>query len=360
MKRISALLCAGLLTAMSGCGALNSGSGSDGDSDSDSGSSPLAEWLGYSGDPVAQREQDLKIEEAIAKCMREEGFEYQPVDYGSQPGGGADQFSDDFGKEHGYGIMYNYETYEGAEDDGASFVDPNEDYVGSLSGEEQNAYYAALYGDFAIEEPSDVEEDEVVSAPTLEEQGCSGKGRKEVVGDDPISDPAINDLLENTYTEFTNSPEFIAATNDFLDCIQPKLDELNLPIEPKSSDDMYGVAEAMIGTGRGLTLEQRTADEAEEMMDESFDESGEGTTVSPIYLSSEMEDTTNGGSSWVLVGKSTTLTADQIDDLTKQEVDLWNADQKCQDESGMSDLYDNAEQKLVDQLEAEYPEYGKS
>ena len=57
-------------------------------------------------------------------------------------------------------------------------------------------------------------------------------------------------------------------------------------------------------------------------------------------------------------GELPELTGDQIDELTAMELDLWKADQACQEEAGYADYNPQREQDLVDQLVSEFPELG--
>ena len=67
-----------------------------------------------------------------------------------------------------------------------------------------------------------------------------------------------------------------------------------------------------------------------------------------------------GGLSWCWrpTASCRELTADQIDELTAMELDLWKADQACQEEAGYADYIKQSEQDLVDRLVSEFPELG--
>ncbi len=70
--------------------------------------------MGWVGDPVEQRRQELEIQEKVADCMQAEGWEYTPVDWSAQmPESDVDMSDPEaYGEKYGYGVMYNYETYE--------------------------------------------------------------------------------------------------------------------------------------------------------------------------------------------------------------------------------------------------------
>ena len=57
-------------------------------------------------------------------------------------------------------------------------------------------------------------------------------------------------------------------------------------------------------------------------------------------------------------GELPEFTGAQIDELTAIELDLWEADQACQDESGYADYNPQREQDLVDRLVSQFPEFG--
>lgn len=54
--------------------------------------SPLAELMGWTNEsPTESRRKQLRIEELVADCMREQGWEYTPVDYAAQDPVAADR-----------------------------------------------------------------------------------------------------------------------------------------------------------------------------------------------------------------------------------------------------------------------------
>ncbi|QAY64517.1 hypothetical protein ET495_16325 [Xylanimonas allomyrinae] len=122
--------------------------------------------------------KQLQAEEAVARCMAEEGFEYTPVDYSAlsetleESTPEDDTRSREWAEKNGYGYSI---AIDGEEPEGlAEFTDPNSDYINSLTESEQIAYYEALYG------PSSEAEFET---PPLSEQGCYGAAQSEVHGD---------------------------------------------------------------------------------------------------------------------------------------------------------------------------------
>jgi len=130
--------------------------------------------------------QMAEVEEIVAECMAEQGFEYTPVDYSSQ--GGMVSSSDDldvewgtleFAEQYGYGATTNPwgEQTPDPEATGEEWVDPNQEYVESMSETEQTAYYAALYGEQTYTEPTEEGEEIEYDWTTA---GCQGKAQHDV------------------------------------------------------------------------------------------------------------------------------------------------------------------------------------
>ncbi|TDD65333.1 hypothetical protein E1262_25510 [Jiangella aurantiaca] len=214
--RLLAFACvAGL--ALSGCGDEDGGGqndGTNGDSADQAGGdgeelSPLEEYMGENsgfanggGRVIAfassaeaseeERQQMRQVEELVAACMEEAGFDYVPVD----PFGGAvedDPFADayalppdEFAREYGYGMTTLMNPDKGEEEAPA---DPNQEIRDGLSEAALEAYNRALWGEMAeitdgggavAIKPTGPEGE----PPSLEEQGCHGQARAEVFGED--------------------------------------------------------------------------------------------------------------------------------------------------------------------------------
>jgi hypothetical protein len=153
-------------------------------------------------------EQQQKIEEQVAACMAEQGFEYIPVDqsqYGgvSMDSGEWDPESREWVEEYGYGAV----NFPGSEQKPEQeFVDPNQEYVESLSESEMAAYYETLHGPQPTEEELD-EEGGYEYDP--ENAGCYGSAQLEVTGDDPYSSEEFKPLMDamnELYSEMQNDP----------------------------------------------------------------------------------------------------------------------------------------------------------
>lgn len=334
----SVMIAVSLLAA---CGA--EGSGSEAADPVD----PLAELMGWDiqESPAEQRALQLQSEEAVQACMRAEGFEYTPIDYEAQFGGNdedAELYADPkaFGEKYGYGVVHNYEQYEepyiSGEGEGGFggpiFEDPNQEYVDSLSEREREDYYAVLHGDqsFYEEEPA---EDGVYAAPPLEEQGCSGKAQGEVYGDRFQIDPEIEARLTDYFTSATDDPDFAAATEDWKACM---------------IDDDPDVFESDV---EGFSVE--TPDQMYQLMD--FEKAAAmGMRIT------DYESDDSGGSGYSSDGDQKPIPDDELEALRARELALWKVDQGCQEQADIPGIQRRVQQRIVDELRADFPELGKT
>ena len=188
----------------------------------------------------------------------------------------------------------------------------------------------------------------VVVAPPLDQQGCEGKARLEVVGEDPASDPEVQQHARTTSSSRSRATRGLESmVADWAECFQPKLAEYgietdtqeHLPTATRSwRPSKYGALGAEIVP---------VANQAE--MDEYFIERRERP---------DARTRDENGAGYVVIGPDgelPELTGDQIDELTAMELDLWKADQACQDEIGYAEFARQQEQELVDQARRSVP-----
>ncbi|RIQ35936.1 hypothetical protein [Jiangella rhizosphaerae] len=258
--RLLAFACvAGL--ALTGCGdedgSGGQNDGTNGDSaDQASGDgeelSPLEEYMGEnsgftgggrmtvaisSGDLSEEERQKMRqVEELVATCMEEAGFEYIPVD----PFGGdteddpfADAFAlppEEFAREYGYGMTTLMNPDKAGEDE---VTDPNQEIRDGLSEAALEAYNRALWGDMV--EISDGGNAVAVKPvgpgegepPALEDQGCHGQARAEVYGDDGgmVMGPDMSEFeglfedLEALRQRIESDPRMVEATEAWAACM---------------------------------------------------------------------------------------------------------------------------------------------
>lgn len=116
--------------------------------------SPLSDylagvWGGTEQEVHARMEREQRErEELIAACMTEHGFEYEPMlelDKGTQVGGAPQPDDVEWVAQWGYGIALYPGMNEPVPAENA-IVDPNQEYVESLTGAELAAYHEALFG----------------------------------------------------------------------------------------------------------------------------------------------------------------------------------------------------------------------
>jgi hypothetical protein len=315
--------------------------------------SPLEQLFGGEESPAELRKKQLQQEEVVAQCMKDAGWEYTPVDYSSQfpdDGGEEDYASPEFAKKYGYGIVHNYEIYElpyldengeyTGEGPGGGFVDPNQEYVGSLSQEEQDDYYAALYGEPITEEASgeDVTADTIL-VPSPEEQGCQGKAQLEVYGDQPWNDEDFNVRYEELLQQLENDPRVEEAEIAWSDCLY----EIDPSYDLLTPEETYQFMEKLMVTAKGQKIVPVDPDTGEVI-------GGDGTEQIEGWTSTE------DGEAYGYIGKQKRISEEDLVELQAEELTLYNADQECQKSSGLKKLRKGLEQELADALLEEFPD----
>lgn len=225
MRTRHVLIASGAVALLAACGS----GGETAQEDLSWEDSPLAEALGsvwgMDQDPEEwereEAERQREVEEVVAACMGEEGFEYLPAVFD----GGTSMVveDDDWGNEewtaqYGYGVTTDPWMDEQPVEPEEEWVDPNQDYVDSMSALEQEAYFEALHG------PTTIDEDWVEGDPepeyNWEEAGCYGRAQNEVYEE---SDPASQMWQDPAFAEF------FAATEKLYEDTQrdPRVAELN-------------------------------------------------------------------------------------------------------------------------------------
>jgi hypothetical protein len=198
--------------------------GAPGASDAAAPASPLQKYwdvLYGSHDQADADRQNAKVQEEVAACMAEQGFDYIPD---TQNGGsfvmsddtGLDWGSEEFAKTYGYGITTDPLGMGDRSED--SHADPNADYIASLSESEREAYNDALWGppsdDGTAEQPADYD---------WTKAGCNGKAQHDVFGAAGVgNDPEFNDLTDGMnalYTQVRESPAVQEKERDWSDCL---------------------------------------------------------------------------------------------------------------------------------------------
>jgi hypothetical protein len=147
-RSLLALALLGAVLALAGCGDDDSGAGGTSGGASSSGSSSTSQTgatvedqLGFDEAGILARQS--RVEAAIAQCMKNEGFDYIPIDPFAQRAAlvGSSRLSDaDFLKQFGYGIS----TLWGR---GNAQNDPNQRLRATLAPADRRAYDRALWGE---------------------------------------------------------------------------------------------------------------------------------------------------------------------------------------------------------------------
>jgi hypothetical protein len=344
------LCCAGLATGLVGCGSGGGGASSP----TETTISPLAALMGWVPEsPEESQRKQLQVEEMTATCMREEGWEYTPVDWSSQ----GPQMSDDdlalmndpeaYGKKYGYGVAYNYELYDLPNidsGDGApsatmagDFQDPNQPYVDSLTDAERDEYYASLSGDPSIWEGS---EDEDFVQPTPDQMGCQGKSQDAVYGGNPARDDAdVQARLNDYWTNSETDPRLLDAYARWRECMGPQLDDMFVLDDPvETPNDVYNILDMRKYVAMGLEAVP-------------YDPDDDDGTV-PYVMA--MSDASGKGVAYT--GEQHAMSDADLEQLRTDELALWKTDHDCQREAKIDETRQKMEQELVDQLTAEFPE----
>ncbi|WP_129587634.1 hypothetical protein [Actinomyces minihominis] len=235
---IAAALAVGVLglTACSTGGGAQSGNAGN----TDEAVGPLDEYLSvlWSGEDWSEeqaQEKQRQIEELIAQCMADEGFEYIPNTTSLiQPrfeDGSTEEIpwdSLEFAEKYGYGIIDwpgRDEVYI-PDEEGPAWVDPNQEYVESLSESERQAYFETLYGAETSNEILDSSMAYEPSTYNWQDHGCAGWADYEVNGDqvefNVWDDPQFEDLMDSIgqlWDDIYNSPDMAAIETEWAACM---------------------------------------------------------------------------------------------------------------------------------------------
>lgn len=180
------------------------------------------------GDEEQANAQMMEVEEIVASCMQEQGFEYTPVDY-SAMGGGMNPTEEldvewgtlEFAEQYGYGATTNPwgDGEEVPEETGEEWVDPNQDYVSAMSETEQTAYYEALYGKQTFDESDPEAEVEY----NWETAGCQGLAQHEVyeagTGMDSEEFTALQDEMSAMWEASAADSRLTELNSTWADCM---------------------------------------------------------------------------------------------------------------------------------------------
>ncbi len=270
---------------------------------------PLAALLGLTQTPSEARVRDLKAESLIADCMKQDGWEYTPVDHSSTSPGV------DFGDEPLYGVTRTYELFEGgAQPEFSVATDPNLEYLMSLSEANQIAYRQALYGE---DEPD-------ISAAV---PGCREVA---VYSVSPGSRPDVRERANELSRLIELSASVRAAEDLWSQCMK----DLGYVALRSSSPSL--LVQRFKSEMQGLTIVDSESDQLEGENAVSF--------------------STPGDVGFKAVGEAAVLTKVQIERLRSFEGDVFSADQNCAVQSKLAKTRQAAEIEATLVLVEEFPE----
>lgn len=181
----------------------------------------LESFLGFDGDQAemqAQAEaQQGEMEEAIAACMAEEGFEYVPRDTATMFAQVEDDprqelSEEEFREQYGYGIS-TIDPSEMAAPEPEE--DPNQRIQQEMDEAEREAYQLALHG-----EPPEVDQDADPEDMAFEPEGCQGEAMEEVQG----GQMAVFQELQSEFMELQerieSDPRMVEALQEWQTCMR--------------------------------------------------------------------------------------------------------------------------------------------
>ena len=184
----------------------------------------FTEAFGVTSDPVVLAQQQRHMQDAVAECMHEDGFEYVPRIPEQDSAAPADDLPEwgtrEFAEGYGYGITTLGDLA------GPEPADPNADLLASMSEEGRAEWETALYG-----APSTDAE------PAIGSAGCLGEAQREVYGGGLLGDPRFLELsaeLAPLYEAVDVDPRVVAVTAEWSICMGDAGHEVASPGEAVS------------------------------------------------------------------------------------------------------------------------------
>jgi len=275
---------------------------------------------------VDWQDQERQVQEIVGQCMREQGWEYIPVEYPDSWYSYDDSDYETEVKERGWGIVW-YTLHQNDEDPSysdpmADWVDPNTEYINSLSESELDAYYASLYGTQEEQEALQTEEVDPETGETYTvsygNAGCQGKAYDEVNGKDPSQQEGYWEAVQSFYDEMEErvaaDPRIVELNKTWSGCM--KKQNYDYP----SMEDFWETGYSTIQTKHDEILgDQAVTDPFEGWTDDQINEWFE--TTSEAEQNAFWED-----------AYTITLSDDQraqLEDLLKEEIALATAEYTC-------------------------------
>jgi hypothetical protein len=323
-RRRALILAASAAVVLSACGGGGESASGEGDENLyDPRNSPLAQLMGWGGDMAEQRARELEVQQELAQCMQDEGWEYEPVDWQAQMGDMSAEWElqmtdpEAYGEKYGYGVVRGFESQ--GEMSGQQFEDPNQDYMMSLTPDEMQTYQETLYG----VQPEYVEGEEF-TIPPLEEQGCQGKAMLAVYGENSaMTNNEVQERVNSSYEDMMNDPDVLDALDTWASCMR----EQDPSYDYESPDEVASRLWDRLSELQGYGPMSEGGDSAPAVT----------VAVDPVTGMPEVDEA-------------------DLEELRQDELTTWRHDWDCQQEAELAQARRDAEQRVVDELLADFPE----
>jgi hypothetical protein len=237
--------------------------GGDGDEGVETSTTPTTTFYDrVFGGPEDAVAEGREYEELIRVCMVDQGFEYIPYEQEIYDPSEAALEQEQWREQYGYGIS----TYVGEDVPSmGEYVDPNQDYLDSLSEANLAAYNEALWGE-SYDEPY------VEGTEPPPPSGCAAEASDQVWGDDARRDESLYEDLDEMEQAIQADERLVAAKEDWSACMEEAgfsyetqddiYDDLNAQMSEIMGWDTGGggvtVATAM-GVGKAAAVDQEPA-----------------------------------------------------------------------------------------------------
>lgn len=201
----------------------------------------LEEFMGDDGIGVfgprggASEQQEREIEEQIAECMAEKGFEYIPKEPSDGPPTAFEDHprqemdEDEFREEYGYGIS-TWQPEPGERGFEPS-DDPNHELMEEMDEAERDAWHEALRGRPPID-PDELEPGEMPDAGEHEHpRGCRDEAREEVLGEQLELRKELRDAMEGLHEAMQSDPRVAEAERAWAECMRERGWDVDEPMD---------------------------------------------------------------------------------------------------------------------------------
>ncbi len=305
----------GVVLVAAACGGTSAGTGSGaaGGTGSESAGSPIEQLFGNAS--ASQR----ALEDQVAACMRERGWQYTPNTAMFEQGEIAGDPTSDpaFVEQYGYGIS----TQPPPDAFGATVIDadkdPNSAYLQGLSAEDQQRYFDDLWGGQISANGGDATGAVAVSAE-IDPNSCQSKASAAIAEDHPEMSDAFSKRFGELAEAMEQDPKMAAATEKWSDCMA-KADFTYAGVDEVYEDLQRRVSELYPSEGAPIGPDQNAAS-----------------------------------------GAAATLPAadqERLDKLQRDERAIAKADRACRIDT-IDKVRPQLEQELVEKLRSEFPGIG--